>query len=72
MVALFFLALASSSEARVFPSQSDIVIYVLKVSTSPLVTGMQTLYADENEWGWKEKSEGILWFTKICLNIHHF
>ena len=49
MVALFFLALASSSEARVFPSQSDIVIYVLKVSTSPLVTGMQTLYADVNE-----------------------
>ena len=43
----------------------------LTVSTS-LVTGMQTLYADVNGGGWKEKSEGILWFTKICLKIHHF
>lgn len=32
----------------------------LTVSTSTLVTGMQTLYADVNGGGWKEKSEGIL------------
>lgn len=31
---------------------------------------MQTLYADVNGRGWKEKSKGILWFTEICLKIH--
>lgn len=74
MGALFFWPWQAVQRLMFFPPRVILssMCSKLTVSTSPLVTGMQTLYADVNGRGWKEKSEGILWFTKICLNIYHF